>query len=304
MPSHEAPGPPRIGITAYGMEASDLLALAVAAEGAGFSSLWIGEHIVLPVGYASEHPSTSQPGQQRHHTGPIVDPDTPLTESLVALGAIAAATTRLEVGTAIYLLALRHPLLVARGVAAVQDLAGGRFLLGVGTGWLSEEFEALSIDFATRVSRFDEAATVLKAALAGGPFEHHGRHFDTGGVVQLTRDPVPVPLVYGGNTERALWRAATGADGWFASGTPSFDEAIRLRDRLLRIRAGEGRTTPFRCFMRVSGSDPSHLARYVEAGFEDILVWADQVWRPDASPVDRRAGLERAAAAFGLRPTA
>ena len=78
----------------------------------------------------------------------------------------------------------------------------------MGTGWLSEEFEALGVPFGERGRRFDEAVELLGLALAGGPFEYHGVHFDTGGSVQATGDAVPLPVVFGGNTERALRRAA------------------------------------------------------------------------------------------------
>ena len=291
----------RVGLTAYGMDASDLMALAVEAEEVGFASLWVGEHVVLPVGYSSEHPSVQHAGEQ-HHVGPIVALDTRLTDPLIALTAVAAVTTRLELGTAIYLLALRHPLITARAAATVQELSRGRLLLGVGTGWLSEEFEALGVPFGERGRRFDEAVELLGLALAGGPFEYHGVHFDTGGSVQATGDAVPLPVVFGGNTERALRRAAARADGWFASGTPPFADAVALRDRLLELRHNTGRTSPFRCWMRVAGAEPSVLARYADAGFEDVLIWTDQVWPEDASIERKRATIRRVAEAISLEP--
>jgi probable F420-dependent oxidoreductase len=291
----------RVGITAYGMDASDVTALAVAAEECGFASLWLGEHLVLPVGYSSEHPTVRAAGEQ-HHIGPIVHPDTVLTDPLVAFAAAAASTRRLELGTAIYLVALRHPLLTARAVAAVQDLSGGRLFLGVGTGWLREEFAALGVDFEGRVARFDEAVALVQAALAGGPFEHHGAFFDTAGVVQVTKAPVALPIVFGGNTERALARAAACADGWFASGTPSFEDAVRWRDRLLERRAELGRTGPFRVWMRVARADPALVARYAAAGFDEVLVWADQLWPAGAPLATKRARLADAAESLGLVP--
>jgi probable F420-dependent oxidoreductase len=285
----------RVGLTAYDMDASDLVELASAAEKVGFSSLWLGEHLVLPVGYSSTHPTKKEAGQQ-HHTGPIVAPDTRLVDPFVALSAAATATTRLELGTAIYLLALRHPLVTARAVAT-----NGRFLLGVGTGWLVEEFDALGVPFDQRVRRFDESVQLVRTALAGGPFEHDGDHFATGHV-QLTPEPVEVPVVFGGNTELALRRAARTADGWFASGTPQFEDALRLRDRLFELRRQSGRTGPFRCWMRVAGCSPDVVDRYRTAGFEDILVWADQVWPEKASLEERREAIAGVAEALGLRP--
>jgi probable F420-dependent oxidoreductase len=292
--------PMRVGLTTYDMDASDLVALAVAAEEVGFASLWLGEHLVLPVGYSTTHPTKKEGGEQ-HHTGPIVAPDTKLVDPLIALGAAAAVTTRLELGTAIYLLALRHPLLTARAVATVQELANGRLLLGLGTGWLVEEFDAMGVPFEGRVRRYDESVELLRLALAGGDFEHEGALFTTGHV-QLTPKPVEVPLVYGGNTELALKRAARTADGWFASGTPQFDDAVRLRDRLFELRAEYGRTGPFRCWMRVPQGTSDIVARYEAAGFEEILVWGDQVWPAEGTVEEKRDALAAAAEELSLQP--
>ena len=113
------------------MDASDLMALAVEAEEVGFASLWVGEHVVLPVGYSSEHPSVQHAGEQ-HHVGPIVALDTRLTDPLIALTAVAAVTTRLELGTAIYLLALRHPLITARAWPQCRSCHAGACCWGWG----------------------------------------------------------------------------------------------------------------------------------------------------------------------------
>jgi probable F420-dependent oxidoreductase len=291
----------RVGLTAYDMHASDLVQLAAAAEAAGFSSLWLGEHVVLPVGYASDHPTATDAGEQ-HHTGPIVAPDTRLVDPLVALAAAAAVTTTLELGTAIYLLALRHPIVTARALATVQELSQGRFRLGVGIGWLVEEFEALGVPFDGRVGRFDESVQLLRTALAGGPFEHEGEHFSTGRV-QVTPHRVTVPLVFGGNSEAALRRAARHADGWFASGTPSFDEAVRMRDRLDALRREYGRAEPLRCWVRVAEGTPDVLAAYRAAGVEDVLVWADQVWPEKGDHAQKQEAVAAAGATLGLAPS-
>ena len=97
----------RVGLSAYDIEASELVALAQAAD----ESLWLGEHVVLPVDYGSEHPTTGASAHQ-HHTGPIIDPSTILLDPLVALGGAAAVTERMLLATGIYLLPLRHPLAV------------------------------------------------------------------------------------------------------------------------------------------------------------------------------------------------
>ena len=288
----------RIGLSAYDISASELVRLAVAADEAGFDSLWLGEHVVLPLDYESDHPTTGDTAHQ-HHTGPIVDPSTTLIDPLVALAACAAATSRLRLATGIFILPLRHPLLTARMTITVQDAADGRFLLGVGSGWLREEFDALDVPFDDRAGRMDETIAILRDAWSARQFSHDGPLFSFDRV-QVTAQPVDVPLILGGNTERALRRAAALGDGWFSSGTPSFEEAVRLRDRVLEHRAAGGQNTPFPIFVRVARADPAELRRYEAAGFEHVLVWADQLWPREGDLEHKRRSLKSAAETLGI----
>ena len=287
----------RIGLSAYDLEVTDLVDLARAAEDAGFSSLWLGEHVVLPVAYASAHPTSAGAVPVR----PIVDPDTRLIDPLVALGAAAAVTSRIELATGIYLLPLRHPLAVARMVATVQSLAAGRFRFGVGSGWLEEEFAALDVPFAGRGARFDAALDVLRDAFAGGPLRSAGGPFVFDDV-QICPRPIDVPLVLGGNTERALRRCALRADGWFSSGNPTFDVAQRCRDQLVEMRAAAGRTDEFTMHVRVPTLDRSAIARYAEAGWDDVVVWAHHLWPAQGSPADKREAFLAGARQLGVHP--
>lgn len=292
-----------IGLTAYDMAAREFLDLAVAADEAGFSSLWLGEHVVLPIGYATEHPTTAQPGVQ-HHSGPIVSADTELVDPLVQLGAAAALTDGIRLATGIFILPLRHPLAAARSACTVQELAAGRFTFGLGFGWLEEEFTALDVAFAERVSRFEEGIDVLRAAWAGGEIIHDGQHFSIRGV-QVTKRPTSIPLMLGGNSERALRRAARLGDGWFSSGTPPFEEALRLRDQLRGLRTEIGRgDEPFSVVVRIEGADPATVRRYAGAGFDEVLIWTDCAWDPASSLDAKRAQLFGVAEALGLQPRA
>ncbi len=178
----------RIGLSVYDISGTELVQLAAAADEAGFESLWLGEHIVLPSDYGSEHPTTGDTAHQ-HHTGPIVDPSTRLLDPLVALAACASVTTHLRLATGIFILPLRHPLLTARMTLTLQDVAGGRFLLGVGSGWLEEEFDALGVPFDDRAARMDETLAILRAAWSGDVISHDGPLFSFG-KVQLSPAPV------------------------------------------------------------------------------------------------------------------
>jgi probable F420-dependent oxidoreductase len=279
-----------VGLSVYDLRADELVELAAAADELGFDSLWLGEHLLNPVGYASEHPSHGTAAHE-HHTGPIVASTTELVDPLVALAAAAARTTRLRLATGIYLLPLRHPLLTARAVATLHDVSGGRFLLGVGAGWLREEFDALDVPFDGRGQRVEESISVLRSALSGEPFTHVGKVFRLA-PMQVTTRPTMVPIVCGGNTEVALRRAALLGDAWFGSGTPSLAQAVAMRARIHEIRDAHGRTDPFRTYVRVARRDPGLLADYRRAGLDDIVVWADQVWVGDGLAAKRRA-LER-----------
>jgi probable F420-dependent oxidoreductase len=294
----------RIGLTAYDIAARDFVDLAVAADEAGFESLWLGEHIVLPIGYDTTHPTTGQTGEQ-HHAGPIVTQGTELVDPLVTLGAAAVATAHIRLATGVYVLPLRHPLAIARSTCTVQELAGGRFTFGIGFGWLAEEFAALDVPFDERVTRFTESIDVLRAAWAGGDVRYQGRHFTISGV-QVTLRDTRIPIVLGGNTDRALRRAARLADGWFSSGTPSLEESLRLRDELQRLRteadAEIGGERPFELTFRMSGCDPGVARRYEDEGFERVLVWTDHVWPADQPLAVKRDQMFERAAALGVTP--
>ncbi len=293
---------PQIGLSAYDIEPGELVELAVAADELGFSSLWLGEHVVLPIGYGSAHPTTGS-GDHGHRTRPIVDPATRLVDPLVALAGCASRTGSIRLATAIYLLPLRQPLLAARMVHTLHQLSEGRLVLGVGAGWLEEEFAALGVPFAGRGARLEEHLAVLRAALAGGPIEHAGPLHAVAGV-QLCEKPVELPVVLGGNTERALRRAARLGDGWICSGTPEFDAAAHYRDRVLALHAATGRTGPFPVIVRTARAEPQLVVRYVEEGFDEVVVWADQVWPADGDLASKRAALADAALLLGVTPRA
>ncbi len=290
-----------VGISAYNMAGSDLVELCRAADQLGFESLWLGEHVVLPLGYESDHP-TSGTATHAHHKGPIIDPETILVDPVVALSAAAAVTTQMRLATGIYLLPLRHPLISARMVSTLHDVSGGRFTLGVGSGWLAEEFDVLDVPFAKRRARFDEAIAILRESWAGKPFEHHGEQFDFGRV-QVCPTPITVPLVLGGNTEPALARAARLADGWFSSGTPSLEDAVALRDRLDYHRTQQSKHGNFSVHVRKALAVPDDFDRYEAEGLTNVVVWADQIWPNSGALEEKRAVLAAAADRLGVSRT-
>lgn len=292
----------RIGISCYDRSPADLVELAVAAERAGFDSIWLGEHVVAPLVYGSHHPtqpdSGAEPGSSDHNGKPIVDPSVELLDPLVALAAVAARTSTIGLATGIYLLPLRHPLLTARATTTLSDLSGGRLRLGIGSGWLREEFAALDVPFAGRTARLEEAIEILRLAWRGGPFEFHGTHYDLD-LVQITAHPAPVGIVLGGNSEPALRRAVALGDGWFTSGIPTFAQAQRLRDRIDELHRELGRTAALPTAWRIAAPEQGLVDEYAADGFEELLVMQYDVWAGET--LDERVEcLDKAAANLGL----
>jgi len=139
------------------------------------------------------------------HAANMLDP-------LMLLAGAAASTRRIQLGTAVLVLTLRNAAVVARQVATLHHLSGGRLALGVSLGGRPEEYVAAGVPMARRVAVFRESLTVLRRLLAGEPVEHHGEFFRLQGAT--VRPPAPVPLYVGGNAEGALRRAGELADGW------------------------------------------------------------------------------------------
>ncbi len=290
----------RIGLAAYGLSGPELVRLTVAADAAGFEEVWVGEHVVLPVGYASDHPTKGTVSHQQH-TRPIIDPGTELVDPLVALAACAASTTSIRLATGMYLGALRPPLVTARMAYTLHQLSGGRFVMGLGAGWLVEEFTAIGVSFEGRWRRLEETLEILRRAWAGGPFSYRGSCFAFDSV-QICRDPIDVPVILGGNSPTALKRAARLGDGWFSSGTPSLDDSCRYRDGLLAEREAAGRTDPFDICVRLAGSEATSIEAYAAEGFDHVVIWADQAWAESVEPDERPAHLRSVAERLGVSP--
>ena len=207
----------KIGVPLFLLRPEQLAPVARRAETLGFESVWVPEHLVFPTEIRSRYPYSPD-------GVPPVRPEWPHLDPLMILMHVASVTTHLRLGTNIYLLPLRHPLVTARLAVSLDVLSGGRLTLGVGIGWLKEEFEAVGIEFASRGARTRECVRALRALWTMPQPEFHGRFFSFGPVYF---EPKPIqkphpPLVFGGETPRALERAAAVGDGWYGVGhTPA-----------------------------------------------------------------------------------
>jgi probable F420-dependent oxidoreductase len=178
-----------------------LVAAARAAEAAGFDSVWAGEHIVLPDPQVPPSP---------------MEPHEPALDSLLALTWAAAHTTSIRLATGIVILPQRNPLVLAKQVATLDVLSGGRVMLGVGAGYLEAEFRALGANFADRGPVTDEHLDALQALWYDEHPEYHGRFVDFAGIDAHPR-PLqrPIPLVGAGHSPPAYRRTVRRAQGWY-----------------------------------------------------------------------------------------
>ncbi len=197
------------------------------AEVAGFESIWGGEHVVLPTTIESPYPYTAD--------GKIpAEPDTPIPDPLIWLAFAAAAAPTLRLGTCILIVPQRNPLVLAKELATLDRLSGGRVELGLGVGWMKEEFDALGVSWERRGARNDEYVAAMRALWAGPHAEFHGDFVD---FPPVTCSPRPVqssiPILVGGDTEAAIKRAVRIADGYF----PGEGDAERLGGLIARLRA-------------------------------------------------------------------
>jgi probable F420-dependent oxidoreductase len=190
---------------------------AQAVEATGFHSVWVPEHLVYFEHFESRYPYPPEPGSALPNALPVAAPRQAHLEPLLTCQAMALATTTLRVGTAVALVPLRHPLLWAREVNTLDHFSGGRFELGVGVGWLAEEFDALGVPFGERGRRADEHLAALRACWADEVASFHGDFVDFTDAVSLPHPlqrPGP-PILVGGDGPGPLRRVARYGDGWY-----------------------------------------------------------------------------------------
>lgn len=255
----------KFGTTIMGVRLRHLPVVAQAYEAAGFESVWMPEHLVFPAQVPATYPY-SPSGE------PPFAPDTPVYDTWVVFAYLAQATERIRFGTNVYVLPLRHPLQTARSVATLDRLSGGRVILGVGIGWLKEEFDYLGLRFAERGRRADACIDAVRRLWTEDAIEVHDDHFDFGPVAFRPKPVRPdgVPIEIGGVSAPALRRAGARGDGWIEFGSAGLDD---FRAKVAAVRAARrdaGRDGPF-----------------------EITVCGDLAMRPELYPGLEEAGATR-----------
>jgi alkanesulfonate monooxygenase SsuD/methylene tetrahydromethanopterin reductase-like flavin-dependent oxidoreductase (luciferase family) len=204
----------------------DLLAhLAITAEKCGFESLWTVEHVVIPKGYQTPYPYSKDgkiPGGE----------DVAIPDPLLPLGFVAALTKKIKLATGVMILPQRHPLYVAKELATLDLLSGGRTILGIGSGWLKEEFDALGLDFHARGARTDEA---IKSMRFTNPVQKNG-----------------VPVHICGHSPAAAKHAGRLGDGFFPalSDPPKLTELFGLMREAAAKAGRDAKTIELSCIGR------------------------------------------------------
>jgi probable F420-dependent oxidoreductase len=212
--------------------------------------------------------------------------DVDYIEPLIALAAIAPATSKAELGTSVLILPMRNPVYFAKQAACIDVLSNGRLVLGVGVGWLREEFEALDMDFDSRGPVLDEWLELARRCWTGsaGPFE--GRFYTLDAPIYCKPAPVRMPpVLIGGMSRLALERAGRTADGWLAQLSMDNVSEEAIASAVATMKApGRARTT-YRAVLRISGAErrmdelARRLASLASAGATEVIVdvdWSDE----------------------------
>jgi probable F420-dependent oxidoreductase len=247
------------------LDTGQALDVARAVEQCGYDAVTVSDHLFHPETLRSHYPM-SPTGE------PFWGPETEWPDPWVLIGAMAAVTSTLRFTTGVYVAAARDLFTVAKLVSTAAVVSGGRVSLGVAAGWCREEFEQTGQDFASRGRRTAEMIPVLRELWGGGVIEHHGTYYD---FEPLRISPVPdqpVPVYLGGESETALRRAATLADGW-VGGAYTEDDADAILTRLRHHLDAAGRADePFEVALALLATpDPDRYRRYADKGVTALL---------------------------------
>jgi len=259
----------KFGIALGALNPAFFEAAVLEAEQLGFESCWL---------------MTGSPHPGQDH--PPIPPTTPVFDAFAMLAYLAARTSRIRLGTNVYLMGLRHPFVAARAVQTLDLVSRGRAEVGIGAGWLRQEWKACGLDPSTRGRRLDEALEVCRRLWTEPSVAHEGEFFRFDAV---RFEPKPVqkphpPIHVGGESDAALRRAARAGDGWIGI-EPSAETVARSVARLDALRREFGREgQPFEVTIGAPLEHRDAVARFEDAGVHRLIV---RPWRRSPEAVDR-----------------
>lgn len=190
-----------------GASAAGILEVATAAERIGFDTVWMFDHLFTPSDLDSKYPYSRDGSYAMSDTDPFFDP-------LGLYGVLAGATERVKIATGVMIGAYRNPIVVGKALASIENFAPGRLVLGLGTGWMREEFDALGVPFERRGDRLTEYIGALRTVWSSEPAGFEGEFYSWPKSGFLPAPTSQIPLIVGGHSDRALRRAAQHGDGW------------------------------------------------------------------------------------------
>jgi probable F420-dependent oxidoreductase len=208
--------------------------IARVAEEVGFTGLLLSDHVFVPVERKSKYPYSAS-------GNPDFGSDAPFPDAFLTMAVLAQHTTRLRFATNVYILPLRHPVEVAKSLGTAAVHSQNRVVLGVGAGWMKDEFDVLGRTFERRGDRIDEQVEVLRKLLSGQVVEHAGPHYPFPRLQMQPAPTRPVPIWMGGQNVAALRRAGQYGDGWSGSGQRYADAKVVL-ETIARHRREAGRS--------------------------------------------------------------
>ena len=211
-------------------DSADLVAIGRRAEELGFSALWVSDRLLNPVTLRAESASGTRPR--------VMNPKARNYDALTTLAVVGGATSQIKLGTRVLLPVLRSPVVLARELGTLASLVGrGRMLLGVGAGWMFEEFEAVGVEPGERFARLEEAVSLVRTAWTDGVSSFDGLHYRYPEASFYPIPPDRIPIIIGGTSNGALRRAARLGDGWAmraAAASPTLYQDVR--ETLERLR--------------------------------------------------------------------
>jgi alkanesulfonate monooxygenase SsuD/methylene tetrahydromethanopterin reductase-like flavin-dependent oxidoreductase (luciferase family) len=256
-----------LSLTIFGLPFDDTIEVAKRADAARFSLIWLSDHGARPTTITSPYPYDPS-------GAPAAPAGFAAYRCVGHVGAPVCRLPQMEMGTGVYILPLRHPLVVAQAVRTVVEVSGGRVSFGAGSGWAKQEFEAFGQNFDRRGQRMDEMLDILALAWRGEVFEYQGAHYEIPSLQQGNSPLKPPPLIFGGTGAPALMRCARRRDGWLGPPGCPLDSAMTFRSELARLRQEAGRSSgEFRLYARVpDGTKPSVMCQFRDSGFSDLVV--------------------------------
>jgi len=296
--------PGHFGYTIFSKTIEEQIELSILADQLGFSAVLAGEHIALPAGAPSVYQphatdvDADHPVQSAGLPKSIYDEESRFWDLTALIAAMARETKHISLITAIYLAGLRHPLITASAMSTLHELSHGRFQLGLGAGWNKGEYEAVGGNFEARGRILDETVDVLRAAMQGGEFEHHGPAYSFG-PVRLPQNPGIVPILFGGHSAPAMRRAARVGDGWISSLYNNVTELMQFVKFIESQRKAMGTADrPFHYWVKVTRIDTGVIEELQKSGINRFQLIGEQIWGPRNATFKLRAERMRQAVSY------